>query len=101
MVHMMDKCKFKDTFDCCIVSKDMADCILNRIGFGRQKCAETNQYDGRYGYWDDHEQALKYGFHDMHGVIREERIIVFDIECPGSKDVYTKSEFEEYFEVIR
>ena len=97
---MVGKCKFKDTFDFCVVNKDMADYILDRIGFGQQKCADTNQYDGRYGYWDDHEQALKYGFHDIYGVILEGRIIVFDIECPGGKDVYTKSEFEEYFEVI-
>lgn len=97
---MVGKCKFKDTFDYCVVSKNMADYILDRIGFGRQKCAETNQNDGRYGYWDDHEQVIKYGFHDMHGVIREGRIIVFDIDGLGSKDVYTESEFEEYFEVI-
>ena len=99
---MTGKCKLKDTFDFCIVGKDMADYILDRIGFGQQKCAETNQYDGRYGYWDDHEHALRYGFgfRDIHGVILKGRIVVFDIDSPGSRDIYTQSEFEECFEVI-
>lgn len=97
---MVGKCKFKDIFDYCVVSRDMADYILDRMGFGQQKCAETNQYDGRYGYWDNNEHVLKYGFFDMYGTIMEGRYVVFDIDTPGSRDVYTESEFRENFEVV-
>lgn len=97
---MKGKCRFKDVFDFCIVRQDNAEFILDRIGFGKQKCSETNHYDGRYGYWDNNDHALKYGFRDMHGVIHEDKYVVFDIDMPGSRDVYSKEQLHEYFEVL-
>lgn len=97
---MAGKCKFKDAFDFCVVSKDIAEYILDRIGFGQQKCVETNQYDGRYGYWDDNDHALKYGFRDMHGAVSCGKYVVFGSHSEISLDVYTREEFDEYFDVI-
>ena len=95
------KCRFKDTFDYCIASPENADYILERIGFGKQKCSETNHMDGRYGWWDDNDHSIKYGFRDMHAVIIEGRYVVFDIDMPGSRDIYSEEAFHEYFEVVQ
>lgn len=92
-------CRIKDKFEYLVASPENSDEILNRLGFGKEKCAQTYDKDQRYGYCDEHE--IKYGFKDkMYGTIEFGRYVVFDFwldDCDGHT-VCDENEFKEYFE---
>ena len=92
-------CRMKDKFEYLVASQETANTILDRLGFGKEKCEQTLNKDQRYGYCDG--QSIKYGFKDkMHGKIKFGRYVIFDFwydDCYGYT-VCDENEFQEYFE---
>lgn len=92
-------CRIKDKFEYLVASQETANDILDRLGFGKEKCAQTYDKGQRYGYCDD--QSIKYGFKDkMYGTIEFGRYVVFDFwldDC-NRYAVYHENEFKEDFE---
>lgn len=93
-------CKYKEQFEYVIASQETADYILDRIGFGKEKCEQTHKNDERYGFADENE--IKYGFEKgMRGTIPYGRYVVFGCnltEWAGGYEVFTESQFNELFE---
>lgn len=92
-------CRWKDKFEYFIASKETAFAILDKIGFGTNKCKKTYEQDKRYGYADDYE--IKYGFGErMYGTIPYGRYVVCDFyldDCNGYT-ICDEQEFKETFE---
>jgi hypothetical protein len=95
------KCRYKEQFEYVIASQENASYILDKIGFGAHKCAETFHKDKRYGTIDI--DRLNYGFENsMYGSIQYGRYVVFGCnydEWFGGYKVLTESEFNEEFEI--
>ena len=93
-------CRWKEKFDYFIASSENANEILDNLGFGKEKCAQTYNEDQRYGYFDEHE--IKYRFEkSMHGTIPFGRYVVFGCnfdEWFGGHEILREDEFNEYFE---
>ena len=94
-------CKIKDTFEYVIASKDTAEYILNKIGFGKDHCLKTYAKDKRYGFASDND--IQYGFEDfMYGRIPYGHYVVFDYYFNDNTgySVFTEKQFEEEFENV-
>lgn len=93
-------CRFKEKFEYFVASAETAYEILDKLGFGKEKCTQTYDKDQRYGYFDKYE--IKYGFEkSMHGTIPYGMYVVFGCnfdEFDGGHSVYTQREFNEEFE---
>lgn len=94
-------CKIKDTFEYVIASKDNAEYILDKIGFGKDYCLKTYNKDKRYGLASDTE--IQYGFENkMCGKIPYGHYIIFDyyFNYDLGYSIFTKKDFEEQFEIV-
>ena len=92
-------CRLKDTFEYVIVSKDNAEYVLDKIGFGKEYCLKTYNNDKRYGFAS--EKEIRYGFGDkMYGKIPYGHYVIFDYYFNDNIGyrVFTKKDFEEEFE---
>ena len=60
------KCKYNDVMEFHIITPENASFILDKLGFGESKCAETFNKDGRYGRVV--ENGIEYGFAGRVGI---------------------------------
>lgn len=97
------KCRPNEIYDFLIASEETADIILDKIGFGKSKCEETYQKDGRFGYTDKEKQCIFYGFENkMYGKIKFGDYVVFDIWWNDVMyEVLSPEQFNEQFDVLK
>ena len=92
-------CRIKDKFQYLVASPETSAEILDKIGFGANKCKETHEKDQRYGYSDEH--MIYYGFGNRtRGTISFGHYVIFDFwfdDCNGYT-VCDENEFKEDFE---
>lgn len=94
-------CREKEKYPFFVVNEENSAFVLDNIGFGKEKCLNTNQSDGRYGYVENN--CVHYGFENkMKAKIPFGKYFVYDYYMPDrleSYEFFDKEEFEELFEI--
>lgn len=92
-------CKYKEAFEFYHLKKENAEEVLDKIGFGKKRCEETYEKDGRFGTVEcDH---INFGFRNkMNGKYYFGNYIVFDILDDYPYRYMPRKEFFDEYEVI-
>ena len=92
-------CRLKTRFDYAIASEETANKILDMLGFGEKRCAQTSSVDSRYGVCN--HSSIKFGFKDgAVDTIPFGKYVVFNywLDYGDGYIVCSKREFEDMFE---
>lgn len=95
------KCRYNDIMEFYVVTPKNASYILDKLGFGESKCAETSSIDGRYGRILD--DGIEYGFNETHISSSHARIRFGDYAVDDAYDgwsIMDKMSFYQLYEVM-
>lgn len=91
-------CRYSESMEFYRITPDNAEQVLDAIGFGRNRCLETNSIDGRYG--NISQNGIEFGFaKSMHGFYKFGNYIVYDDEDIGWRYL-SDGEFNESYTII-
>ena len=93
------KCRYKELFVFYCISKDNAEEVLDKLGYGYEECKETHEKDGRFGEVKyDH---IYFGFENgMIGRLYFGNYVVFDMIYDFPYRYLTEKQFFEDYEIV-